>query len=190
MSQEGSSFLPRIISTFYAIFDVRSGPKIVYQVPEGLIDTLSVPASSASPASSSFPPGHPGQSSRASSIASSIPRNTRSGSPPTSQSSLRRERGISTSTSTLFHFDDVSQYVIPRSELCGRVVICSTRAHRIIGFPIELAGEKYARNYFKFNICFVFESGADLSCYEPIVRKISRVLVACEVSISLVRICI
>jgi len=185
MSQEGSSFLPRIISTFYAIFDVRSGPKIVYQVPEGLIDTsLSVPTSSASPASLSFPHGYPGRSSRASSIASGIVRNNRSGSPPNSQSSQRRERGVSRSNSTIFHLDDVSQYVIPRSELCGRVVICSTRAHRIIGFPIELAGAKYPRNYFKFNICFVFESGADLSCYEPIVRKISRVLVACEVCLS------
>ena len=29
----------------------------------------------------------------------------------------------------------------------------------------------------------VFERSADLSCYEPIVRKVSRVLKSCEVSI-------
>lgn len=34
---DGDSFLPRIQSVFYAVFDNDQGPKIVYQVPEGLI---------------------------------------------------------------------------------------------------------------------------------------------------------
>ena len=34
------SFLPRIQSVFYAVFDVKQGSKIVYQVPEGLIGGL------------------------------------------------------------------------------------------------------------------------------------------------------
>jgi hypothetical protein len=38
----------------------------------------------------------------------------------------------------------------------------------------------YERYYFRFNICFVFDASADLSCYEPIVRKVNRVLTACE----------
>ncbi|GAW01179.1 nitrogen permease regulator 2 [Lentinula edodes] len=48
-----------------------------------------------------------------------------------------------------------------------------------MGFPSQLRG-KYQRNFFRFNLCFVFERTADLSCYEPIVRKISRVLASCE----------
>ncbi|TFK76297.1 nitrogen permease regulator 2 [Pluteus cervinus] len=125
------SFLPRIQSVFYAVFDVHRGPEIVYQVPEGLI------------AVSSSPQKNPG---------------------------------------TLFHFDNISKYVIPPSPLCGRLVICSTTFHRIIGFPVELMGKykQYKRNYFKYNLCFVFERSADLSCYEPIVRKVSRVLTNCE----------
>ncbi|KAF8238569.1 NPR2-domain-containing protein [Tricholoma matsutake] len=116
------SFLPRIQSVFYAVFDVDHGPKIVYQVPESLIATHNSP---------------------------------------------------------LFNFDDISKYVIPPSQLCGRIVICATKLHRIIGFPVELHGS-YRRNYFRYNLCFVFERTADLSCYEPIVRKVSSVLSACE----------
>lgn len=80
----------------------------------------------------------------------------------------------------LFNFDDIHKYVIPPSALCGRLVICSTKNHRIIGFPVALKGRQYERNFFRYNICFVFERGADLSCYEPIVRKVSRVMTACE----------
>ncbi|KAH9935038.1 nitrogen permease regulator 2-domain-containing protein [Fomitopsis serialis] len=113
------SFFPRIESVFYAVFDSRQGPKVVYQ-----------------------------------------------------------KRSVS-SNRCLFHFDDISKYVMPPSALCGRLVICATRGHRIIGFPVELQGA-YDRNYFRYNLCFVFERNADLSCYEPIVRKVSRVLTACE----------
>ncbi|ETW86069.1 hypothetical protein HETIRDRAFT_44321 [Heterobasidion irregulare TC 32-1] len=131
MAADGDSFLPRIQSIFYAVFDERQGPKIIYQVPEGLIFS------------------NPGL-----------------------------KRSLS-SGRTLFNFDDISKYVIPPSALCGRLIICATRKYRIVGFPTQLKG-KYKRNYFRFNLCFVFDRSADLSCYEPIVRKVSRVLAACE----------
>jgi len=46
----------------------------------------------------------------------------------------------------------------------------------------------YLRNYFQYNLCFVFDHEADLSCYEPIVRKVSQVLnlKACEVRLKFV----
>ncbi|KAJ8598032.1 nitrogen permease regulator 2 [Rhizopogon salebrosus TDB-379] len=121
MPSEGDTFLPRIQSVFYAVFDLQKGPKIVYQ-------------------------------------------------PPRSSSSTR----------ILFNFDDISKYVIPPGELCGRLVICTARKYRVIGFPVLLPGNNYKRNYFQYNVCFVFERSADLSCYEPIVRKVSRILTACE----------
>ncbi|KXN92240.1 hypothetical protein AN958_08693 [Leucoagaricus sp. SymC.cos] len=138
MPDGGDSFLPRIQSVFYAVFDVKHGPKIVYQVPEDLIASSS--GLSASSADIRCP-------------------------------SAQR---------ALFNFDDVHKYVIPPSALCGRLVICSTQNHRIIGFPVALKGRHYERNFFRYNICFVFDRGADLSCYEPIVRKVSRVMTAVE----------
>ena len=181
---EGDSFLPRIQSVFYAVFDIRQGPKIVYQVPEGLIAVPSAGPASAvngnpSTPSSDTPPLLPtgnGLTSRNSSTSLVSPTDyygpggRHFTSPQKSNSSQR----------TLFNFNDISMYVIPHPALCGRLVACSTRRHRIIGFPVELKG-KYERNYFRYNLCFVFDREADLSCYEPIVRKVSRVLKACEV---------
>jgi hypothetical protein len=85
---------------------------------------------------------------------------------------------------TLFNFEDVSKYIIAQSPLCGRLVTCTAGNYKVLGFPVELMG-KYQRNYFRFNVCFVFDAEADLSCYEPIVRKVNRVLTACEVSLRL-----
>lgn len=82
----------------------------------------------------------------------------------------------------LLDFSDISRFVIPTQDMCGRLVICATQRHRVIGFPVCLEAEKYRRVHFRYNICFVFERIADLSCYEPVVRKIARVLMACEVS--------
>ncbi|KAH9975156.1 nitrogen permease regulator 2-domain-containing protein [Russula compacta] len=86
---------------------------------------------------------------------------------------------FSSSNRTLLNFDDISKYIIAQSPLCGRLVTCAAGIYKVLGFPVELLG-KYERNYFRFNICFVFDASADLSCYEPIVRKVNRVLTACE----------
>jgi len=172
---DGDSFLPRIQSVFYAVFDNDQGPKIVYQVPEGLI---AVPTDlSSSQHLQPHPSGTAGNSSP-------------------------RKRPSATNT-VLFHFDEISKYgtpslvhpihiggidrrspVIPQSPLCGRLVTCPTRDHRVIGFPVELRGN-YNRNYLRYNVCFVFNRSADLSCYEPVVRKVSRVLTSCEVGVGL-----
>jgi nitrogen permease regulator 2-like protein len=180
MPSDGDSFLPRIQSVFYAVFDLRQGPKIVYQVPEGLIAVSNSGgvvgctslSSSSSPAPSTPNGDVEGTTSRNSSSSLRSPGRERSMQSPQKRST--------SSNRTLFNFDDISSYVIPRSALYGRLVICATRNHRIIGFPVELRGD-YERNYFRYNLCFVFERTADLSCYEPIVRKVSRVLTACEV---------
>lgn len=197
MDGGGDSFLPRIQSVFYAIFDEVSGPKIVYQVPEGLIaspSTTQQPPSSGSEYESSASPSPdplsptaqwangvgPNLASRNSSISVTSPTDYfgRRG----RQFPSPQKRSLS-AQGTLFNFSDISMYVIPPSALCGRLVTCSTKRHRIIGFPVELPGG-YKRNYFRYNLCFVFERSADLSCYEPIVRKVSRVLKSCEVSIA------
>ncbi|KAF8798191.1 NPR2-domain-containing protein [Phlegmacium glaucopus] len=187
---EGDSFLPRIQSVFYAVFDVRQGPKIEYQVPEGLIAVPAAGPASAvngnsslpSTPSSDTPPLLPtlsignGLTSRNSSTSLVSPTDYYR---PGGRHFTSLQKHSNSSQHTLFNFNDISMYVIPPPALCGRLVTCSTRRHRIIGFPVELKG-KYARNYFRYNLCFVFEREADLSCYEPIVRKVSRVLKSCE----------
>lgn len=201
MPTDGDSFLPRIQSVFYAVFDVRQGPKIVYQVPEGLIAVpptalSSYPSVPPTPSTETPPaiqhqPQPPGLASRNSSISIISPPDIRSTDIRSNSRGLIQSphKRSSSSNRVLFNFDDISQYVIPRSPLCGRLVVCSTKRHQIMGFPVELSG-KYQRNYFRYNLCFVFERGADLSCYEPIVRKVSRVLTACEVCVGRSIVCI
>ena len=89
---------------------------------------------------------------------------------------------LSSVPATILDFSDISRFVIPTQEMCGRLVICATQTHRVIGFPVCLEAQKYQRVHFRYNLCFVFERTADLSCYEPVVRKIARVLMACEAS--------
>ncbi|KAF8831197.1 hypothetical protein HHX47_DHR1000253 [Lentinula edodes] len=174
------TFLPRIQSVFYAGFDLVAGPKIICQVPEGLI-TVPQPApsstfpslpptpSSESAPLSSLPPLHV-TSSRNSSLSAVVsPAEIR----PNSRNFSSPQGKVSNNQAPLFNFEEVSKLVIPGPALCGRLVICATKRHRIMGFPSQLRG-KYQRNFFRFNLCFVFERTADLSCYEPIVRKISR----------------
>lgn len=177
MSSNGASFLPRLESVFYAVFDVQQGPKIVSQVPEALIATSSHGAGSSSHGALS--------SSSASSYTASLSDSSRTASSSTLSSPVSRRRDSRSVSSPnkrfLFHFDEITKYVIPPKALCGRLVICATKSHRILGFPVRLDDEDYPRNYFLYNVCFVFERTADLSCYEPVARKMSRVLTNCEV---------
>ncbi|KAJ3965968.1 nitrogen permease regulator 2-domain-containing protein, partial [Lentinula raphanica] len=175
------TFLPRIQSVFYAGFDEVAGPKIVFQVPEGLITVPQpvpsstfpsvppTPLSECTPTPASLSPLLAVASRNSSLSAAASPIDFR----PNSRNFSSPQGKASSNQAPLFNFEEVSKLVIPGPALCGRLVICSTKRHRIMGFPSQLRG-KYERNFFRFNICFVFERTADLSCYEPIVRKISR----------------
>lgn len=188
MSANGASFLPRLESVFYAVFDVEQGPKIVSQVPEALIATSSSSGHASGASSSSLFAASPASSTPSLSDVD-LPSRATSSSTLASPISQRLEaRGMvspdkrgSSVNRFLFQFDDISKYVIPPKALCGRLVICATKNHSVLGFPVRLDDESYPRNYFLYNVCFVFERTADLSCYEPVARKVSRVLTACEV---------
>ncbi|KAI9449893.1 nitrogen permease regulator 2, partial [Lactarius psammicola] len=69
----------------------------------------------------------------------------------------------------------VSKYIIAQSPLCRQPVTCSVENYKVLGFLVKLVG-KYQRNDFHFNVCFVFDTLADLSCHEPIVQKVNHVL--------------
>ncbi|KLO11895.1 NPR2-domain-containing protein [Schizopora paradoxa] len=184
MNSEGTSFLPRILSVFYAVFHNKGGTNIVYQVPEGLISTAGQPEALSSAAGSPSSGQHHSTNNSAARVTlsrdSSSSHNSRLADSRETFSSSAQKRN-SSAQRVLFKFEDISRYVIPPRPLCGRLVTCATRRYRIIGFPVELYNEdRYERNFFRYNVCFVFDREADLSCYEPIVRKIGRVLTACE----------
>lgn len=193
------SFLPRIQSIFYTVFDSIKGPQIVYQVPEDAI-TMShhvpYPASAVlsptlNPVSSRSPSGSPFTSPPF--ALAPLPDNGNPPSgfapppqlPPVLPAASRSSSQSRTAPNVgILDFDSISEYVIPKDDLCGRLLHCNTPRHRILGFPVALRNEVYKRSVFRYNLCFVFDREADLSCYEPIVRKCGRVLMACEVSLT------
>ncbi|WFC98461.1 Nitrogen permease regulator 2 [Malassezia yamatoensis] len=90
-------------------------------------------------------------------------------------------------TRPMLDFSSLSEFVIPKAPLCGRLITCEVRSYdpsphvprsyKVMGFPVMLKQEeKYQRNCFIFNLCFVLDSRASVSAYEPIVRKCGRSL--------------
>ena len=182
---DAESFLPRIRCVFYATFDQEQGPKIACQVPEGSIIT---PAPNGALSPQSFATGsdlHEPRRSSFSSISLGAISLSQKNELAATSTPPRTARGKGPSATGLFEFESIVEYVIPKDQICGRLVRCNTPSHRIIGFPVKLTGPRYRnerhRHEFRYNLCFVFDRMADLSCYEPIVRKCGRVLLACEV---------
>lgn len=123
-----------------------------------------------------------------------------------------QHRGSYSSTVTnsapvhLLDFAHISEYVIPKAQLKHKLVTCSCisttwaawsnkevagrtgqevgspKEFTVLGFPCILEDEKYERNEFRWNMAFVFDGNADLSAFEPVVRKCGRILRAAEVS--------
>jgi len=86
------------------------------------------------------------------------------------------------SPSSLFDFNSVSEYIIPKKELCNRVInICTPSQHRIVGYPVHLTGPQYERNVFIYNLAFVFSESAEIGSYIPVVQRLALTLKQLEV---------
>lgn len=178
MSTPDSS-LPIILSIFFAVFDQDAGPKIAYQIPDGLVTETSI--ADLTSGTNSPPKDTDTASASVSTSGSFISASGSASGQATPKASSRTISQTKLSRNALFAFDDIRKFVIPTSALCGRLITCATKKTLVMGFPVALRG-RYDRHYFRFNICFVFDRRADLSCFEPIVRKIGRVMKSCEVS--------
>ena len=148
---------------FYATFDPKLGPTVLHQVPENL-------------------------------ITSSASEEARSRSRSTSQPRASRSRDRSSNRLTdLLDFAPISEYVIPKKSLHGKLVNVLTSGYdegerveyRVMGFPSVLTGEggRYQRNEYMWNLCFVFHASSSLEAFEPVVRKCGRILRSAEVRV-------
>lgn len=50
--------------------------------------------------------------------------------------------------------------------------------YKIVGHPVRIENQRYIRNAFYFNLCFVCDSWARTIQYEPIVKKLSEYFVS------------
>ena len=76
----------------------------------------------------------------------------------------------------LFHFPDVSSYIIPRQEFCSGLLTIVVNSYRIIGHPICLPSPLYPRNEFLFNFCLVLDSATEFSPHLTVTLKLATLL--------------
>lgn len=163
--QPEEDYFPPIVAIFYSIFHPTKGPTVIFQVPEGSIYS----SSSKEQSSPDLETGSQTDSNAQypSDTEEEVPR--KRGQPPQAHAPL-------------FDFRDLSEYIVPRAPLCGRLITYSTtsqegQSYKVLSHPVLLIDQqKYPRNSFIFNLAFVFDGRADVRAYEPIVRKCAREL--------------
>lgn len=50
--------------------------------------------------------------------------------------------------------------------------------HKIVGYPVKIDHQRYARNAYYFNLCFVCDAWARSVQYEPVVKKLAEYFVS------------
>ncbi|XP_030828296.1 GATOR complex protein NPRL2 [Strongylocentrotus purpuratus] len=77
-------------------------------------------------------------------------------------------------------FDIFSVYIIPKPELQDKLITVNVKQGKVIGWPSCIRDDKYARNEYLFNVCFVCDSTTDVSSYETLVKKLSAYFTTLE----------
>eukprot|EP01117_Protostelium_nocturnum_P018773 TRINITY_DN791_c0_g2_i1.p1 TRINITY_DN791_c0_g2~~TRINITY_DN791_c0_g2_i1.p1 ORF type:complete len:218 (-),score=57.03 TRINITY_DN791_c0_g2_i1:674-1327(-) len=101
---------------------------------------------------------------------------------------IGRKEGKEENLVTSEIFEAIHEYIITKPNLCGRLMKLNEFGLQIMGFPILLEDSKYPRNYFLFNLCFIFQSNATghhsssslSSVYEKNLRKLAHLLKSIE----------
>ncbi|KAG2176264.1 hypothetical protein INT43_005498 [Umbelopsis isabellina] len=102
-------------------------------------------------------------------------------SPEANPSSSHPENDALFCTKPIIDFDAISEYIITKEQLNGRLVTICNNNYKVMGVPVRIKDHiRYIRNEYRFNLCFVFERDAETSSYEPIVQKIATVLEVLE----------
>lgn len=83
--------------------------------------------------------------------------------------------------SRLFDFDSISDFIIPKTQLCDNLLTFTAGSFKVVGYPMTIENRKYERNALMFNLCWVFEAHAVINSYEPIISKMASVLRSLEI---------
>mgnify|MGYP004709192305 FL=1 len=71
-------------------------------------------------------------------------------------------------------FADVQNFLIPKPQLCKKLLTFIYKDFRIISYPLCLRKSYYFRNMFWFNFVFVFKKNSKTVPYEPIIEKLGK----------------
>lgn len=80
-------------------------------------------------------------------------------------------------------FDALSTYIIPKTHLQRLSMTVNAMGRKILGYPIQIKDEKYERNAYYFNTCFVCDAWARTVQYEQVLVKFSEFFHSLELEI-------
>lgn len=80
----------------------------------------------------------------------------------------------SANANTLFNFDTVKNYIIPKPRLCNKLILFKIDKLRVLGYPVNIENSYYARNSFNFNFGFVFPYDSDTTPYESAIERMGK----------------
>lgn len=78
-------------------------------------------------------------------------------------------------------FEPLSDYVIVGKHLCGKIIAVKTTELQFLNHSVSIDNSKYERNTLLFSFGFVLAPGVNTEPYEPLLRKISSVMVSLEI---------
>ncbi|XP_055628771.1 GATOR complex protein NPRL2 isoform X2 [Toxorhynchites rutilus septentrionalis] len=77
-------------------------------------------------------------------------------------------------------FDSIRFFIIPKPQLQRCTLTVNALGHKVIGYPVRIDHQRYPRNAFYFNLCFVCDSWAQTVQYEAAVKKLSEYMLMME----------
>ncbi|CAK9438069.1 uncharacterized protein LODBEIA_P24010 [Lodderomyces beijingensis] len=169
-------FIP-IISIFYAVFHPEEGTKIVHQFPENLIASTSSTTSTTTTAAPAYENEHSDNNCNS----DNSDEEDEGGGGGGRRGGLEDGESEAEEQKSLFNFDIVKNYVIPKPQLCNRLISFKIDKWKVLGFPVHMVNEKYARNSFSFNFCFVFPyDDGDTKPYESAIKRMGQMFQVLE----------
>lgn len=87
---------------------------------------------------------------------------------------------INSTDKTLFKFNTIKNYIIPKPHLCNKLITIKVGKYKIIGYPVNIQNENYTRNFFNFNFCFVFPYNSETISYELTIKRMGKMFKVLE----------
>ncbi|SSD59920.1 related to Nitrogen permease regulator 2 [Saccharomycodes ludwigii] len=78
------------------------------------------------------------------------------------------------------NFNTIKNYVIPKPQLCNKLLTFKYGNYRIVGYPVNVKAPYYARNSFNFNFVYVFPYDCATTPYEPSIERLGKMFSVLE----------
>lgn len=99
---------------------------------------------------------------------------------PTEGTKVRYEFPPGNLESHNINFDAIKNYIIPKPQLCHKLLTLKYKNYRIASYPVTVNSPIYARNFFSFNFVFVFPYDCQTSPYEPAIARLGKMFKVLE----------